>query len=45
VLGAGATRISVVRAIADAADPRDAAYRLRQMLDEVPLDHGAAHAA
>jgi thiamine-phosphate pyrophosphorylase len=38
VLEAGARRIVVVRAIAEADDPRDAAYRLRRMLDPVPLD-------
>jgi thiamine-phosphate pyrophosphorylase len=37
-IAAGAARISVVRAIAEADDPRDAAYRLRQMLDTVSLD-------
>lgn len=33
VLGAGATRVSVVRAIAEAADPRSAAHRLRETLE------------
>lgn len=33
VLGAGATRVSVVRAIAEAADPRGAAHRLRETLE------------
>lgn len=33
VLGAGATRVSVVRAIAEAADPRGAARRLREALE------------
>jgi thiamine-phosphate pyrophosphorylase len=42
VLDAGAARISVVRAVAEAADPRAAAYRLRQMLE---TRHGPAHAA
>src|SRR4051794_10137988 len=37
VIASGAGRISVVRAIADAPDPRAAAYRLRQMLETVPL--------
>jgi thiamine-phosphate pyrophosphorylase len=32
-IGAGASRLSVVRAIAEADDPRDAAYRLRRILD------------
>jgi thiamine-phosphate pyrophosphorylase len=45
VVAAGAGRISVVRAIADAPDPRAAAYRLRQMVERVPLHHGPAHAA
>jgi thiamine-phosphate pyrophosphorylase len=45
VLAAGASRISVVRAIADAPDPRAAAYRLRQMLDQGPLDREPAHQA
>ena len=33
VLGAGATRVSVMRAIAEAADPRGAAHRLRETLE------------
>lgn len=33
VLGAGATRVSVVRAIAEADDPRGAAHRLRETLE------------
>lgn len=37
VLDAGARRIVVVRAIADAADPAEAAARLRAALDEAPL--------
>jgi thiamine-phosphate pyrophosphorylase len=41
-IAAGATRISVVRAIADAPDPEAAAYRLREMLETVPLDRGPA---
>ncbi|UGS33939.1 thiamine phosphate synthase [Capillimicrobium parvum] len=45
VIGAGAARISVVRAIADAPDPRAAAYRLRRMVETVALHHGPAHAA
>lgn len=41
VLVAGATRIAVVRAIADAADPRAAAAQLRAVLDREPT-HGRA---
>ncbi len=41
VLAAGATRIAVVRAIADAADPRAAAAELRAALDR-ELAHGRA---
>ena len=37
VLDAGARRIVVVRAIAGAADPAEAAARLRATLDEAPL--------
>jgi thiamine-phosphate pyrophosphorylase len=37
ILDAGARRIVVVRAIAEAADPADAAARLRDSLDAVPL--------
>ena len=37
VLDAGARRIVVVRAIAEAADPVGAAARLRALLDSVPL--------
>jgi len=45
VIAAGAARISVVRAIADAPDPRASAYRLRQMIETVPLHDGPARAA
>ncbi len=41
VVAAGATRIAVVRAIADAADPRAAARMLREILDG-ELVHGRA---
>ncbi len=37
VLAAGARRVAVVRAIADAADPEGAARALRALLDERPL--------
>ncbi|HEX2195801.1 MAG TPA: thiamine phosphate synthase [Actinomycetota bacterium] len=37
VVEAGARRVVVVRAIADAADPAGAAARLRAILDETPL--------
>ncbi|HEU4656262.1 MAG TPA: thiamine phosphate synthase [Capillimicrobium sp.] len=37
-IAAGARRVAVVRAIAEAPDPRAAAYRLREMLDATPLD-------
>ncbi|MDQ3952682.1 MAG: thiamine phosphate synthase [Actinomycetota bacterium] len=37
VLGAGARRVVVVRAIAEAADPAEAAALLRATLDEAPL--------
>jgi len=42
VAAAGAGRVAVVRAIADAADPRSAAYRLRMMIEAVPLSGGHA---
>jgi len=38
VLGAGARRIVVLRAIADAGDPQAAARELREQLDAQPLD-------
>lgn len=41
VLGAGATRVAVVRAIAEAADPRGAARRLRKLL-EAPHERASA---
>jgi thiamine-phosphate pyrophosphorylase len=44
VLAAGARRIAVVRAIADAADPEGAARALRALLDEHPLDDPLEHA-
>ena len=44
VVAAGAARVAVVRAIADAADPEAAAYRLREMVESVPLPHDRAHA-
>jgi thiamine-phosphate pyrophosphorylase len=37
VVAAGATRIAVVRAIGDAADPERAARELREVLDRAPL--------
>jgi thiamine-phosphate pyrophosphorylase len=37
VVAAGATRIAVVRAIGDAADPEGAARGLREVLDRAPL--------
>lgn len=37
VLEAGATRVCVLRAIANAADPRAAAQQLREQIDSVPL--------
>lgn len=37
VVAAGATRIAVVRAIGDAADPEGAARELREVLDRAPL--------
>jgi thiamine-phosphate pyrophosphorylase len=45
-LTAGATRVAIVRAIADAGDPEAAARRLRAVVDAVPLplteeSHGA----
>ena len=42
VLSAGATRVAVVRAIADAADPEEAARRLRAALDVAEDRRGAA---
>jgi thiamine-phosphate pyrophosphorylase len=44
-IAAGARRVAVVRAIADAPDPRAAAYRLREMLDTVTPDRGPARTA
>jgi thiamine-phosphate pyrophosphorylase len=44
VLAAGARRVAVVRAIADAADPEGAARALRALLDEHPLDDSLEHA-
>jgi thiamine-phosphate pyrophosphorylase len=44
VLAAGARRVAVVRAIADAADPEGAARALRALLDEHPLDDPVEHA-
>lgn len=44
VLEAGARRIAVVRAIAEAPDPRDAAYRLRSMLLAAEADGPAPQA-
>jgi len=41
-LGAGATRVAVVRAIADAPDPEEAARGLRAALDAVEHRRGAA---
>ena len=40
VLDAGARRIVIVRAITEAADPPEAAARLRARLDELPLPSG-----
>jgi thiamine-phosphate pyrophosphorylase len=37
VVDAGATRVVVVRAVAEAADPAEAAARLRALLDQTPL--------
>jgi thiamine-phosphate pyrophosphorylase len=44
-IAAGARRVAVVRAIAEAPDPRAAAYRLREMLDTPAMDHGPARTA
>ncbi len=44
VLAAGARRVAVVRAIADATDPEGAARALRTLLDEHPLDDPLEHA-
>jgi thiamine-phosphate pyrophosphorylase len=44
-MAAGARRVAVVRAIADAPDPRAAAYRLREMLETVTVDRGPARTA
>lgn len=44
-VAAGATRVAVVRAIAEAPDPRDAAYRLRSMLPEPMASRGSAQPA
>jgi thiamine-phosphate pyrophosphorylase len=44
-IAAGARRIAVVRAIADAADPRAVAYRLHEMLDTLTPDRGPARTA
>ncbi len=40
VVGAGATRIAVVRAIGDSPDPEEAARVLRQAVDRVPAGAG-----